>query len=216
MKKEVKRIVIAVTLIIIAMYCLLFLNSKFNFLPRQITFTIGNYYINIYSQEDMEPDTISEYLLLSTLVTSPLFDNIDLLVPNNTFIPNEEEISRTYNGLYSDSVVASMTNADIIIQNYGIDITGEKNLSDFREQIVVNLRKSRPDIDFNTSRTFKKGNMEIPIIEFSTTHENHATHSFVALVNVNGTFVTVAVNSADSFLQARHFFDTLLSNMVIK
>ena len=216
MKKEIKKVITVIILIIGIVVCIMFLNSKFKFLPRQVTFNIGNYYINISNTEEIGVIDTSDYIMLSSLVDSPLLENMDLLVPKSTFIPNEEEVGRTYSGLYSDSVIASMTNTDIIIQNYGIEITEEMNLVDFREQIVSSLRQSRPDIEFDTSRTIKKDDLEIPIIEFSTKNGGHVTYSFIALVNLNGNFVTIAVNSAEHLLYATQFFETLLNNMVIK
>ena len=165
--------------------------------------------------DDNTIDT-SDYVLLSSLTSSPLWEDVDLLVPKDTYIPSREEVSKTYSGLYSDTIIASLVNTDIIIQTYGIAITDDINLDSFKEQIVSGLSASRPEIVFNTSRVIEKGNLKIPTIEFLTVYDDHEIYSFIALVNVNGQFVTVTVNSGDYWEDASSFFNTLLENMVLK
>ena len=57
---------------------------------------------------------------------------------------------------------------------------------------------------------------KINTTKIGTDYENRVTYSFIALVNLNGNFVTIAVNSAEHLLYATQFFETLLNNMVIK
>jgi hypothetical protein len=62
----------------------------------------------------------------------------------------------------------------------------------------------------------QKDNLEIPTIEFSAAYDGREIYSFIALINVNGQLVTVAVNSGDYWPDASLFFNTLLENMVLK
>ncbi len=217
MKKILIRSIITIILVLSAVIWILFLNSHIKFLPDKITVAVDDFCYKLFNKEDnVETVDTSDYVLLSTLSDSSVLENIDLYVPNDTYIPSEEEISKTYSGLYSDSIVAVFTNYDIIIQNYGIDVTDALKLIDFREQVVSSLKSNRPDIKLDASFTMPKGDMEIPIIELSTTYEDRITYSFIALVNVNGKFVTISVNSADYYFDASQFFSTLIYNMVIK
>ena len=179
--------------------------------------TIGDFRINIGKDVETESIDTSNYLLLSTIIDSPLLKNIDLMVPNDTFLPTEEEIRKTYSNLSDNSIVASTTNADIIIQNYDIEFTKDITLMDFRNYVVSSLKESRPDIDFDTSRTIKReDSLEIPVIEFSTEHQNRVTYSFIALLNINEKFFTITVHNMNELLYAREFFDSLLCNMIFK
>ena len=217
MKKVILRTLVVIALVVSAISWVLFLNSHLEFLPDKITVAVDDFCYKLFNKED-DIGTIdtSDYVLLSTLLDSPLLEKMDLSVPNDTYIPSEEEISKTYSGLYSDSIVATRANYDIIIQNYGIEIAAEIELTEFREKLVRSLQTSRPDISFDTSHTIKKGDLEIPVVEFSTEYEGRSTHSFIALVDVDGNLITVAMNSTDPYVNAVQFFNTLIDNMVIK
>lgn len=214
--KVLKKRIGALFLIVGVVVGSVFLNSRFHFLSTTPSAATDNWDSKTLNSEITEPMVTNNYVLLSTLTESSLFKNMDLMVPEQTVIPSKEEIGNTYSGLYSDTIVASLINTDIIIQDYDIEVTDEINLEDFREQIVYSLKNSRPDISFDTDRTLITDNLEIPVIEFSTEYDNRVTYSFIALVDVNGKFVTIAVNSGNDLSDARHFFDSLLSNMVIK
>lgn len=217
MKKIILRIAIIIFLISSAAVWVLFLNSQLGFLPDEITVAVDDFCYKLFNKDDdIGAIDTSDYVLLSTLSDASLLDNMDLYVPNDTYIPSAKEINKTYSGLYSDSIVAAFTNYDIIIQDYGIKITKDLKLTDFRDQVVANLKKNRPDIVFDTSFTTTNGDMEIPVIEFSTTHKERVTNSFIALVDIKGKFVTISVNSADYYFDASQFFSTLIYNMVIK
>lgn len=217
MKKIITRSVIAIILLLSTAIWILFLNSLFGFLPKGITDAVDNFSYKLFNKDDDIGTTdTSDYVLLSSLSDSPLLENMDLSVPKDTYIPSQEEIDRVYKGLYADSIIASCPNYDIIVQNYGIDVTADLKLTDFRKQVVSNLEKNRPDIVFDTNFTITKGDMEIPTIEFSTTYEERDTYSFVALVDVNGKLVSISVNSADYYFDASQFFNVLLKTMVIK
>lgn len=214
MKTAVKRIFFSIIFIMCMVSWILFLNSKLDFLPQEITIAVDNLFSE--AEDETMPIDISEYIFLSTLSNSPIFKNMDLLVPDETCMPSEEEIATIYSGLYSDSVVASFTNYDIILQNYGIEITDDINLKNFRDQIVLTLNQNRPNISFDTSRSITIDDLEVPVIEFFTKNGEQITYSFIALVNVDGELLTIAVNSVDTYINSYHFFNTLIGTMIIK
>ena len=215
MTKIITRSIIALFLIVSCGIWILFLNIYAGFLPDEITFAVDDFCYNLFGKEGIESVDTSDYVWLSTLSDSSLLKSIDLFVPNDTYIPTKAEIDKTYSGLFADSVVAALPNYDIIVQNYGVETTADLTLTDFREHVVSDLEKIYPEIHFDTSNVIKKGDKEIPVIEFSTSHEDRVTYSFVALVDVNGKLVTVSVNSADYYFDAGQFFSELISNLVV-
>ena len=195
----------------------LFFNAKLDFLPLDITIAIDDICYKIfYNDLEKEDTSTSEYILLSTISESNLFESIDLLVPQDTYIPNKEEIQKNYSGIYSDSIVASFTNTDIIIQNYGISITEDMNIIIFRDQIVDVLKNNRPDISYDASHHIKKDGINIPTIEFSTEHNGRITYSYIAVLNVNEELVTITVNSMNYLFDSSRFFHQLITNMIVK
>lgn len=217
MNKSKKKIYRIIVLIIAAIVCLLLLNSKYEFLPQQVTDTVNELYSRIFNKSEAETVDTSDFVFLSTLTDSPLFDKMDLLVPSTIYIPTKDEVDEVYSGLYADAntIIASLEDTDIIVQGYGIDLSDEMDLIDFREQVVAQLSLSRPDIEFDASRIVQNGKVEIPIIEFSTEYEEGTVYSMIAFISIKGEFITLAVNSEAELSDVHLFFDTLLKNIMI-
>lgn len=217
MKKIITRSVITIVLILGAVIWILFLNSHFGFLPEEVTATVDDFCYKIFNKEDDigNIDT-SDYVLLSSLSDSSLLENMDLSVPKDTYIPSQEEIEKVYKGLYSDSIIASCSNYDIIIQNYGIETSGDFELEDFRTQVASAFQKSYPSTNFDVSHSVFTNGIEVPIIEFSMENDERVTYSYIAFVEINNKLITIAVNSVDTLFDSNRFFNTLLKNMIIK
>lgn len=217
MKKIITRSVITIVLILGAVIWILFLNSLFGFLPKGITDAVDNFSYKLFNKnDDIGTIDTSDYVLLSSISDSSLLKNMDLSVPKDTYIPSQEEIEKVYKGLYSDSIIASYSNYDIIIQKYGIKTNGDFNLEDFRTQVVSTFKESYPNTNFDTSRSVSTNGIDVPTIEFSIESEERVTYSYIAFVEVDNKLITIAVNSVDTLFDSSQFFNALLKNMVIK
>lgn len=217
MRKKFGSILLVLLALVSSVIWILELNSKYDFLPEKFSEAVDEFYYSLYNKDENAGEYGNyEYVLLSSISDVEVLEQIDLLVPDDTYIPSEDEISKTYSGLYSDSLIATRANYDIIIQDYDIEISDSMNLNDFRSQIVLGLQKNRPNVSFDISRSINKGDKEIPIIEFSTENETHIIYSFIAIIDANGELVTITLNSADPYINAVEFFETLINNMEIK
>ena len=212
MKKS--KLFIITILVIGILLGLLYVNSRIAFLPPQITMAADG--VAVMISDWYNSYKLDGYVLLSTLTDSYLFEELDFYVPSDTYIPTKEEVIQIYSGVYSDSIIASVTNADIIIQDYGVAIDDRTDIMEFGNQIIENLRAIRPDVSFAMGRAIKNGKIEIPVIEYSIEFEEQTTFSFIALVNADGRFVTVTVNSNDDLSGSKDFFRTLIKTMEIK
>ena len=215
MKKIIKILVTVIVVTVLAAPTVLFSGYKLDLLPPKLTAAVDAFCNTLFAEEK-EAEQKNDSIPLSTLTESPLLENFELLVPKNAYIPSAEEIKAAYSGLYADSVVVTFTNYDIILQEYGIELSSSVNFENFCDSIIINTKEKLPNIVFDTTSTFKKGELDIPTVELFIERETKTSYSFMAFLNINGKFFTLTLNSADPYVNTALFFEELLNGMTIK
>ena len=216
MKRIITRSVTAIILLLSAVIGILSLNSRFGFLPQEITAAVDDFCYEFFSKEDEigELDT-SDYVMLSSLSDSPLLELVDLSVPNDTCIPTSNEIAQVYRGLYAadSSLVAAFTNYDIIVQKY--EVAKDSEPEDFKNSALAAFEAKHPEVTFDADRTISTNGVKAPTIEFSLENDGETIYSYIGFIKSRDAILTVSVNSVDTLFDSSRFFSALLTNMII-
>jgi hypothetical protein len=188
---------------------LAFLNAKFDFLPESIDSKLDFVYERLSGEKESDSvnntENINAYeeendmVRLSTLITSPALEKLDVWVPSNTYIPTSEEIAKLYT-VTEGAVIAAHKNADqtytnIIVNDHHATIETADALITARDQVATQLQASYPNILLESGNSVEwKEDITIPVIEMYAEDDDISAYSCIAFFDVNRTLFTVTIN----------------------